>query len=64
MRLETKGEASSSEPKNVFLLAALGLSELVAYIELDSADLEAELSPRKLLFCFIGANVASPQSLC
>lgn len=63
MRLETKGEAPSSEPKNVFVLAVLGLSELVAHIESDSADLEAELSLRKLLFCFIGANVASPQSL-
>lgn len=59
MRLETKGEAPSSEPKNVFVLAVLGLSELVAHIESDSADLEAELSLRKLLYCFYWPTVGS-----
>lgn len=56
-------EASSSDPTNVFILAALGLSRLMAPVERlltlrQSAELEAELIPRNLLFPFIGGPAA------
>lgn len=37
--------------------AAFGLSGLSTHVESDSADLEAELSPRQVLFCFISGSV-------
>lgn len=40
----------------MFVLAAFGLSGLVTHVESDSADLEAELSPRTMLFCFISGS--------
>lgn len=37
----------------MFVLSTFALSGLVPDIQSDSAELEEESSPRKLLFCFI-----------
>lgn len=54
MRLRRKHPVES---QTCVCAAACGLSGLATRVESDSADLEAELSPRKMLFCFSSGSV-------